>query len=90
MDEFVDGLFRPLLRLILWVLRILQFLAWDLLFSYIGWSIGWFFYRGITFGRFPGEALSDLDNCNFGKSLLVELTGLTILGGVILLITGLV
>ncbi len=90
MEELADGLFRPILRLILWALRILQFLAWELLVSYIGWSIGWFFYRVITLGNFPGENLNDLDNCSWGKALFIEFTGLAILGSVIFLIAGLV
>jgi len=90
MEELVDGIFRPIFKLILWVLRILQFIAWDLLVSYVGWSIGWFFYRTITFGRFPSEGLGELDNCSCSKAVLVEFTGLAILAGAILLISGLV
>lgn len=88
MEELADGLFRPILKLILGFLRVLQFLAWDLLFSYIGWSIGWCFYRIISFGKYPNEGIGDLDSCHWGKALFVEFTGLAILGVSIVLISG--
>ena len=88
MEELADGLFKSILRLILLVLRVLQFLAWDLLFSYVGWSIGWCFYRTISFGKFPSESLGDLETSSWGKALFIELTGLAILGSLTVLIVG--
>jgi len=86
MDELFELLLKPVLNIILIILRILQFLAWDLLFSSIGWTIGWAFYRCITFGHFPREQLRDLDNCSLILSIFIEITGLVILGGAIYLI----
>lgn len=90
MDEILGDLLRPVLRLFLGFLRLLQFLAWDLLVSYIGWSLGWTFYRIITFGAFPREGLGDLESCSWWKAILVELTGLALLGGLTFFIAGLV
>ncbi|WP_415891499.1 hypothetical protein ACMXYN_08925 [Neptuniibacter sp. PT8_73] len=90
MEELAEGIFKPIFRLVLWILRILQFLAWDLLVSSVGWSIGWFFYRTITFGYFPKESLGDLESCSWSKALFVELTGLAILASLIVFISGLV
>ena len=89
MEELVEGIFRPIVKLILLVLRFLQFLAWDLLVTHVGWSIGWFFYRTITLGHFPNEGLDDLDNCSWGKALIVELTGLGLLASAIMLLSAL-
>lgn len=78
-DDVLDGLFKPIFKLILAILRILHFIAWDLMFSFVGWSIGWCFLRVITFGYFPSENIGELESCSWVKALFVEIVGLVIL-----------
>jgi hypothetical protein len=65
-----------LVRPALWVLRVLWWLAWDLLLRTIGWSIGWAIWRAVTFGRYPDADISELDDMAFWPGLMIELTGL--------------
>ncbi|GAA5215717.1 hypothetical protein GCM10025776_13410 [Corallincola platygyrae] len=90
MDELVGDIFRPILRLLYGFLRFLHFLAWELLVSYVGWSIGWAFYRTITFGVFPREKWSELEDCGWLKAIFVEFTGLAILAALICMMAELV
>ena len=76
-----------LLRPVLWIARALLWVGWDLLVRTIGWSIGWVFFRAITFGRFPGMGIGELDQTSFGFSLIIELVGLLLLAGFVLLLT---
>lgn len=78
-DLFDDGLLRALLRMVLGLLRVLLFIGWDLLFEQVGWFVGWLFYRGISFGRFPEQQLSEQDRASTGTAILVEFTGLGLL-----------
>jgi hypothetical protein len=78
-DLFDDGLLRALLRMVLGLLRALLFIGWDLLFEQVGWFVGWFFYRVISFGRFPEQQLSEQDRASTGTAILVEFTGLGLL-----------
>jgi len=61
------------------ILRVLWWLGWDFMFCTVGWSIGWCFFRVITFGRFPAEALGELGEAPWIVAVLVELTGLALL-----------
>jgi hypothetical protein len=61
------------------ILRMLWWLGWDFAFCTIGWSIGWCFFRVLTFGRFPAEALGELDDAPWIVAVLVETSGLALL-----------
>ncbi len=87
MDEISDYLIRPIFRIILGLLRVLQFFAWDVFVEPIGWTIGWCFYRTLSFGHWPQENLTELDRAGVLKSLFIELTGLGVLGLAIFLVT---
>ncbi len=89
MEDLTDGIFRPIIRLILGVLRVFQFIAWDLMCSYVGWSIGWCFYRFFSLGRYPVEGLNELDNAHWVTELVVDLTGLILLAGFIYFLSSL-
>jgi hypothetical protein len=78
----LDDMLRP----ILWIARALWWLAWDFMVHTIGWSIGWYIWRGLTFGRFPEADLKEMEQASFWVSVLVELTGLAALGGAIALL----
>ena len=80
MDELIGDIFRPILRFLYGFLRVLLYIGWDLLVAHVGWTIGWIFYRTMTFGLFPKEKLRELDRCSWGKALFIELTGLGIIG----------
>lgn len=73
---------------LLFVLRALWWLAWDLLVEGIGWTIGWVFYRALTFGRFPDFGVNEQENASYPLRLSVELTGLAILAVAIWLLSG--
>ena len=91
MEEILaEGFFKPVLRLLLGFLRILQFLAWDLFVSCVGWSVGWFFLRLITVGKFPSERLGDQHVCSFVKAMFVEFIGLAVIGGSIFMLMKLI
>jgi hypothetical protein len=55
MEEIAESIFKPFIRLIVGFLRVLLFIGWDLLVEYVGWIIGWTFYRFLSFGQFPKE-----------------------------------
>jgi len=61
------------------ILRVLWWLGWDFAFCTIGWSIGWCFFRTITFGRFPAERFGELDEAPWIVVALVETSGLALL-----------
>ncbi|MEM9304415.1 MAG: hypothetical protein AAGE01_20055 [Pseudomonadota bacterium] len=86
-EELLDGLFG---RFFLAVLRVLKFLAWDLCFEYVGWTIGWCFLRLITLGRYPTQRLGGVDQAPWHVALFVELLGLAILGALVLAMTGMI
>ncbi len=90
MEEIAEHLLKPLIRLVVGILRALLFIGWDLLVEYVGWSIGWAFYRLVSFGQFPKEKLSELDQVSWSFALFVELTGLSILGILIYLLSQLI
>jgi hypothetical protein len=75
MIEPEDIILKPLAM----CLRFLLWLGWDLLIQTIGWSIGWSFFRIITIGHFPTQAINELENTNQYLATFIELTGLGIL-----------
>ncbi len=83
MEELAEVLIRPIAKLISGILRVLNFLAFELYIEWVGWTIGWFFYRSVSFGQFPSESLNELCQASFCKIVIVEFTGLAILGSLI-------
>ena len=47
--------------ILLAVLRVLWWLAWDVCVQTVGWSIGWCVLRVLTLGRYPAERLGGVD-----------------------------
>ena len=82
-DDLDDGVFRGLLRLILWLLRVLWWLAWEVGVEGIGWSIGWVVCRMLTLGHYPRVGIGQQDALPWPEALLVEITGLAVLGGAV-------
>lgn len=70
--------------ILLAVLRVLWWLAWDFCIQTVGWSIGWCALRGLTLGRYPGERLGGVDEASTGTAILVEAVGLVVLAAGIL------
>ncbi|WP_444998082.1 hypothetical protein [Aliikangiella sp. IMCC44359] len=79
MEDIVELAIKFVVRIILGFFRVLLFIGWDLLFEIVGWSVGWFFCRLVTFGYFPKEKLSELDKAPIITALIVELIGLMVL-----------
>ncbi|MCB4362913.1 hypothetical protein KIH07_04165 [Hydrogenophaga taeniospiralis] len=65
--------------ILLAALRVLRWLAMDLLIQTVGWSIGWFVLRVLTLGRCPGERLGGVDEAAPGTAFVVEVVGLGVL-----------
>ena len=70
------------------VLRALWWLAWDFCVETVGWSVGWLMLRLITFGQFPREPLSGVEQASTALSLFVEAVGLATLATSIWLLSG--
>lgn len=65
--------------IVLGVLRVLWWLAMDLLIQTVGWSIGWCVLRVLTLGSYPAERLGGVDGAEPGTAVLVEIVGLAVL-----------
>lgn len=70
------------------VLRLLWWLAWELMVETIGWTIGWFFWRMVSLGRFPAEGLGEQEAAPWTTHLALQVTGLALLGLAIGALTG--
>ena len=87
MHQFRVDFAKPIVKLVIFCLRGLLYLGWDFCVETIGWTIGWWFYRAVTFGKFPTEKWEEQDNVPLILALSVEFTGLGILAGLIYLLT---
>jgi hypothetical protein len=65
--------------LVVGVLRVLWWLAWDFCIQTVGWSIGWCVLRLLTLGRYPIEPLGGVDSAPGSTAFSVEVVGLTVL-----------
>lgn len=65
--------------ILLAVLRVLWWLAWDVCVQTVGWSIGRCVLRVLTLGRYPEERLGGVDEASSGTAIVVELVGLVVL-----------
>jgi hypothetical protein len=65
--------------ILLGVLRVLWWLAWDFCVQTVGWSIGWCVLRVLTLGRFPEERLGGVDEAGTYTAFVVEVVGLGVL-----------
>ena len=90
LDDIADDFAKPILKLVILCLRGLLFLGWDFCVETVGWTIGWWFYRAITLGKFPTEKWEEQENAPLILALSIEFTGLGILAGLIYLLTKLV
>jgi len=79
MEEVASELLKPIARIFLAIVRGLIWLSWELMIQTIGWSIGWVICRAISFGYFPKERISEVDNAPLFVALVVELIGLAFL-----------
>ena len=65
--------------LVVGVLRVLWWLAWEVCIQTVGWSVGWCVLRIVTLGRFPQERFGGVDEAETGTAILVEIVGLLVL-----------
>ncbi len=75
-------------NLLVGALRLMWWLAWDLLVETIGWTIGWFFWRMVSVGRFPCEGLGQQEEAPWTTHWLLQATGLGLLALAIWALTG--
>lgn len=62
--------------LVLGVLRVLWWLAWEVCIETVAWSVGWCVLRVLTWGRYPAERLGGVDEASTGTAIVVGVTGL--------------
>lgn len=74
--------------LVLGVLRVLWWLAWDVCIETVAWSVGWCVLRLVTLGRYPQERFGGVDDARTGTAALVEIVGLVVLALGIWLLAG--
>jgi hypothetical protein len=74
--------------LLLGVLRFLWWLAWDVCFQIVGWSVGWPVCRSVSLGRFPAEPFTELGGAEDFTALIVEVVGLLTLAATIWYLSG--
>ncbi len=79
MEEEASALLKPVARIILTVAKSLLWLSWELIIQTIGWSIGWVVCRLVSFGTFPKERVSGIDDALWFVALIVEIIGLVFL-----------
>ena len=77
--EFLEIVARPLLLLA----RFLLWLAWDLLFLTIAWTIGWPIVRALSLGRFPHVGIREYDDSGTGEAIIVCGVGFGVLVGAV-------
>ena len=65
--------------LVVGVLRVLWWLAWEVCIQTVGWSVGWCVLRIVTLGRYPQERFGGVDDAETGTAILVEIVGLLVL-----------
>lgn len=87
MDELAEGLLSVVARFLITTLKVVRFIAWDLLFEVIGWAIGWSFLRLVTFGRFPKQGWRGVDDAHGLLAFTVELLGISIICLTIMLLS---
>ena len=75
-DNVFEPLVRPVLALLHWFFRSLLYIACELGLRVIGWSVGWYLWRLLTFGHFPSAGLRDEALTSRRISVPVELSGL--------------
>ncbi|MCP5283769.1 MAG: hypothetical protein H6933_02605 [Burkholderiaceae bacterium] len=88
MADLAEVLFRPIAVGILWVLRAMLWLGWELMFSTIGWGAGWLVVRIATVGRLPNVGIREEGNYDFLPRLAVELIGLLALSALVWWLAG--
>ncbi|MGM9491938.1 hypothetical protein [Ideonella sp. YS5] len=76
------------LAVVLRILRVLWWLAWDLCFETVGWAIGWPICRLASLGRFPRERYLEPGSAEGSTAFFVELIGLLALAALIAYLSG--
>lgn len=79
MVELAETFVRPVLGIVLAILRGLLWLGWEVGFHIIGWTVGWVVCKIVTFGHLPDAAYSDVDNVDFWVALTIQIIGLLVL-----------
>lgn len=76
MHDVAELLIRPIASALLFVVRGLLWIGWELCFQTVGWAVGWLVCRLVSAGRFPAEGLGALEQVHEGKAFAVECIGL--------------
>lgn len=77
--DLLDSLIRPLLRLIVLLVRGLWWAAHDWIFETICWGTGWLVLRIVTLGRWPTVGIAEPHKMGDADAMLIALLGLAVL-----------
>ena len=81
MEEFVaEGLLRTILRLLQGILRVVLFIAWDLMIEVVAWYAGWCLLRVVSLATYPKENISEYENASTSTAIIVVIAGFVLLG----------
>ncbi len=75
-DEWAEWGFRPLLKGLYYLIRLLVWLLWEWLCEHLCWYLGWPLVRLLTLGRYPRVGIHHQDQASQAESLVVIVAGL--------------
>lgn len=76
LDSDVTLCFRS--QVVLGVMQLAWWLAWDVAVCGLGWVVGWPLLRALSLGRFPRCSITDPGSLGGGASLIVHVTGVVV------------
>ncbi len=85
MDELVELILKPIFFVFRWVFKILMYFIVEVCHSYIGWAIGWLFFRMVSIGKNPKEGIWRDQDAGLLTNVLVTLTGFIIFAVLIII-----
>lgn len=87
MDDILDFLFKPIIVVTRWIFQVVLLAVFEFFHEYIGWVVGWCFWRLLTFGKYPKEGIWYDDKASLLTNIIVSFTGfILIAAGITLLI----
>ncbi len=86
MDDILDFLFKPIIVVIRWIFQVVLLAVFEFCHEYIGWVVGWCFWRTVTVGQYPKEGVWYDDKASLLTNIIVTFTGFVLIAGLITLV----
>jgi hypothetical protein len=86
MDDILELLLKPFVFIFSWIFRIVFYLSVEIVHEYIAWSVGWTFWRTLSFGNYPAQGIWDDEKAPILTNLFVSLTGYFIITLLVILV----